>query len=152
MPTTPIVQAFIAFALATCGAALWKGGPAERVASFLILVNISLWMVAEGVIPDSFRYILQLTDDGITAIGLLVVTVRYGSPWLGVAMLLYGGQFALHAYYFVMELPSDNFHAMVNNLDFMGVILCLAFGTAMVVRRRIRARDAARAAGETRPA
>jgi hypothetical protein len=54
-------------------------------------------------------------------------------------MLLYALQFALHAFYSVTQRPRDLPHAVINNLDFFAVSLCLVIGTAVSSRRRRRA-------------
>ena len=36
------------------------------------------------------------------------------------------------------ERPKDNLHAIINNLNFAGVMWCLAIGTIVVWRRRMR--------------
>lgn len=139
MPTSPIVLALNAFALATCLFAILKGGAAERLATGLIVVNIVLWAMGEQFLSASLAGVALLADDALTAIGLLLITLRYGTPWLGGAMLLYAAQFSLHAYYFVLEKPpTDRFHIIVNNLDFLGILLCLAFGTFSAMGRRAR--------------
>jgi hypothetical protein len=53
-------------------------------------------------------------------------------------MLLYALQFALHAFYYVAERPRDSMHVILNNLDFFAVCVCLAAGTAVAWRRRLR--------------
>jgi hypothetical protein len=58
---------------------------------------------------------------------------------LGIAMLLQAIQFSLHAYYLVGGLPRDRTFAMVNNLDSIGVLLCILAGTLLTWRRRARA-------------
>ena len=54
-------------------------------------------------------------------------------------MLLYAAQFSLYAFYFVTERPNDNFHAIVNNLDFSGISWCLIIGTILSWRKRSQA-------------
>lgn len=143
MPTSLPAQALLAFAIATCALALWKGGTAERVAALLILVNTTIF-IAKPLLPASMVGVTFLMADAITAFGMLALTLRYGSLWLGGAMLLYAAQFALHAYYFVTERPAnDMFHATVNNLNFLGILLCLALGIATAVRRRAAAASSA---------
>jgi hypothetical protein len=137
MPTSPTVQLVSLIALGICLLAIWKGGSAERVGSGLIL-GIALGRLITGQFfsPD-MKPVLILIGDGLTAMGLLAVALRYGSLWLGGAMLLYAAQFTLHSYYFVTARPNDNFHAAVNNIDFFGIILCLAFGALVSWRRRM---------------
>jgi len=142
MPTSLPAQALLAFAIATCALALWKGGTAERVAALLILVNTTIF-IAKPLLPASLVGVTFLMADAMTAFGMLALTLRYGSLWLGGAMLLYAAQFALHAYYFVTERPADLFKATVNNLNFLGILLCLALGIATAVRRRAAAANSA---------
>jgi len=142
MPTSPTVQIVSLTALCMCLLALWKGGPAERMGSGLILGIVVLRMISGGFFSPDIKPILIMIGDGATALGLLAVALRYGSLWLGGAMLLYAAQFTLHSYYFVTTRPNDRFHAVVNNSDFFGIILCLAIGTAVSWRRRVVARRA----------
>ena len=135
MPTSIFVQALLTFAVIVCLFALWKGGRAERTAGVLILVNTALFL-AEGFLPPAFSGVAFLLADVIAAFGLLAVTLRYGNLWLGGAMLLYAVQFSLHAYYFVADKPTnDLFHARVNNLNFLGIVLCLGLGVIAHLRR-----------------
>ena len=145
MPTTLIVQIFSILAISVCGLAFWQGSRAERIGACIILADLVLWMLGSSFLPRDYEKLIVLLADAVTALGLLAVALRYASPWLGGAMLLYAIQFALHSYYLVMDRPDDNLHAMVNNLDFLGVVFCLAFGTvtAMLRRRRVRLRAAA---------
>ena len=140
MPASPIVQLMIAFGLLACLVSLWKGGPAERVGAGLVLASIAFSLFGAILMPKGLFLIGQMIGDAAVALGLLVLTLRYGSPWLGLAMLLYAAQFALHSFYFVTQRPNDAFHAIMNNVNFMGVILCVALGTATAILRRARQR------------
>ncbi|MEO8113541.1 MAG: hypothetical protein ABI655_04100, partial [Phenylobacterium sp.] len=117
---------------------LWTGGPAERWGAWLILASTLLYSATAPLHPAS-KVIVQLSLDGATALGLLVVALRYGSSWIGVVMLLYALQFTLHAYYFVANRPIDQFHIQANNTDFAAVILSLVIGTVVSWRARLRA-------------
>ena len=77
------------------------------------------------------------------AVGLLVIAVRYASFWLGGAMLLYAAQFSLHAFYMVMSRSVDLLHMRINNLNFLGISVCLAVGTIVGWRRRVVSRRSA---------
>ena len=126
--------------------ALWKGGSPERFGASVI---VGIWMLqrAVGAFIDPAIYpIIQLIGDGLTALGLLVIALAYGSLWIGGAMLLYAAQFTLHSYYFVTERPKDRFHAIVNNVDFTAIILCLVIGTLVAWRQRVVATRRAAAA------
>src|SRR5205085_12634313 len=105
--------------------ALIRGGPAERMAAGVILINIVLGSVAIALFPgfvESFR----LINDGLAAIALLILAVLYAAPFLGGAMFFYAAQFALHSYFLVLGLSTNTpLHANLNNLNFIGTILCL---------------------------
>jgi hypothetical protein len=123
----------LVFSLVVCLFAMLKGGSAERGGAIVILANMLIGVVIEATGPTQIE-ILSL--DGLTAAALLIMALRYASFWLGAVMLLYALQFALHAYYFVLERPRDFLHAVLNNLDFFAVSLCLAAGTVVAWRRR----------------
>jgi hypothetical protein len=142
MPTSPIVQALSILGLGICLLALWKGSWAERFCSALILGVALLRLATDYLLPETIQPILHLVGDGVTALGLLVITIYSASFWLGGAMLLYAAQFTLHSYYFVTDKPNDVFHATVNNANFIGIIFCLAIGTLLAWRRRVQAHRA----------
>ena len=50
----------------------------------------------------------------------------------------YAAQFSLHSFYFVTERPHDRFHSIANNLDFLGISICLAAGTGLAWLARTR--------------
>jgi hypothetical protein len=59
---------------------------------------------------------------------------------MGGVMLFYAAQFSLTAYYVVTDKPAkDYLYALVNNIDWNGVIWCLIIGTAIAWRQRRRA-------------
>lgn len=136
MPTSPIVQLLTLFVLSALTFAVWKGTLAERIAAIVVLLNITAGLAVQKFVPDfsgAFRFI----NDGLAATALLAVTVRYGAPWMGGVMLFYAAQFSLHSYYLVTgRSNSDYLHAVVNNVNFMGIIWCLIIGTAVAWRRR----------------
>jgi hypothetical protein len=146
MPTSPIIQALFAFSACAILFALWKGGPAERTAAIVVAANL-----AGGVLVTEFlnpyRSMLQFANDGATAFALLAITLRWAAPWMGAVMLLYGGQFALHAYYMASGRdPRDYLHALMNNLNFSAVLWCLVIGAALAWRRRVMERRTSSAA------
>ena len=136
MPTSLAVWIFSLTGLGVCLFALWKGGAAERIGAWCILANLLTSMVSATFLSPDLVPVGQLVIDAATAVGLLIVVLRYGSLWLGGAMLLYAAQFTLHSYYFVAARAPDYFHAVANNLDFLAVIICLGAGTVMAMRRR----------------
>jgi hypothetical protein len=117
--------------------ALWKGGVAERVTAVIVIVNVLIGEAGNWFAPGSDS-IIRLVNDGVTALILLGVTVRYGALWMGGVMLFFAAQFSLHSYYLVTERQHDYLHALINNIDFSGIIWCLIIGTAVVWRRRVR--------------
>ncbi len=140
MPTSPLVLGLIALTLGITLFALWKGGPPERIGAALILANALLSNIGDFLFPDAIPSVVWLIGDGLTAVGLLVVAVVYASFWLGGVMILYAALFTLHSFYFVTGRPVDLFHARANNLDFLGISICLAIGTIIAWRRRVVAR------------
>ena len=139
---SPPVLGLTLFALAVWVVAFWRGGPAERWGAAVVSVNQVLTLVMDDVLaPPShgpIALLVQLPLDGMAAGGLLLVLMRFGRPWLGVAMLLYAGQFALHSVYLVGDLKKDYLHVLLNNLNFLVIHLALAVGTAQQWRRGAR--------------
>ena len=136
MPHSPIVQLLTLAALLASGFALWKGGTPERWAGAVNALSMVAGFVIQSLLPhtqDPFRFANDLAPGAI----FLWLAVRYGSPWLGAVMLLYAAQFAMHAWFSVMQLPThSHLHAVLNNIDFTGVVVCLTAGTALAWRRK----------------
>lgn len=132
-----------AFCLAGVLFAVWKGSVAERIAAAVVVINMILGFASYRLAPDLVG-ILRFVNDGLAALVLLAVTVRYGALWMGGVMLFYAAQFSLHAYYFVTgRSDADFLHAVINNIDFSGVVWCLIIGSAVAWRRRVRVMRAA---------
>lgn len=132
---------FLVLMLAVCGFALWKGGPAERYGAALILTFAILWELAR-LLPSSYDAMMpvaQLVGDGLTAVGLLAIAVRYASLWLGGALLFQALQFSLHSFYLVTGREVDSLHNLINNVNLYAILACLAFGSIMSWRERIKA-------------
>ena len=147
---SPLVLGLTLFALAVWVFAFWRGGRAERWGAAVIMANQALTFLLSYVVGQSsgglIGSVAQLSLDGVTAAALLLVLMRFGRPWLGVAMLLYAAQFGLHSFYFVGELKKDYLHAVLNNLNFLAIHLSLAVGTAL---HGLRARRNTRAKART---
>jgi len=126
-----------------CLMALWKGGAGERAAAAVVIVNLLIGQ-AGGYLAPGLDDTIRVANDGLTALALLVVTVRCAAPWMGAVMLFFAAKFAMHAAYLVLERPSDYLHALINNLNFIGINLCLAIGTVVAWRgrRRVQATSA----------
>jgi hypothetical protein len=62
------------------------------------------------------------------------LAIRFTSKWLGAVMLLYGAQFGLNAYYFVMARGRDLTYNNINNAIFLFVCISLAAGVIGYMR------------------
>jgi hypothetical protein len=121
------------------GFAFWKGSSAERLAAVVVGVNLLIGICGQWLTPANAEMI-RLCNDGLAAVALLAITVRYGALWMGGVMLFFAVQFSLTAYYLVTDRPAkDHLYALVNNIDWNGVIWCLIIGTAVAWRQRSRA-------------
>lgn len=120
----------------TCfGAWRWGGRP-ERSGAALILAMFVGFSLA-GLIRDrELVRAVYLALDGMLALGLLLLALRHATRWLGVAVLLQGVQFSLHAYYLVAARRYDNLYILVNNLVTLGVLICVLTGVFLAWRRR----------------
>jgi hypothetical protein len=126
------------FALLCCLFALWKGGPAERAAALAVMANVVVGQAGHLLAPGLTDQV-RLVNDGLTALVLLGVTVRYGAPWMGGVMLFFAVQFAMHSYYMVTARPTrDYLYALINNIDYLGIVWCLIIGTVVAWRARVR--------------
>jgi hypothetical protein len=145
MHVSHIATVLISLVVAGCLFAFWRGGPSERQAAGVILANLVILRGLAIALSGTAYGIAELVVDALTALALLVIVLRHGSLWLGAVMLLYAVQFSSHAFYFVTARPPDNLHAIINNVDFIGVVDCLVIGTAIAWWRRARATRAAAA-------
>jgi superoxide dismutase len=138
MPDLSLRLLINAFAILGALFALWKGSAAERIAAVIVIANAVLGEGSHWLLPNN-EDVIRLLNDGLTALALLVVTVRYAALWMGGVMLFFAAQFSLHAYYLVMERPSSDYlHALINNIDFSGITWCLVIGTIVAWRARLR--------------
>ena len=130
-----LINAFLVFGALF---ALWKGGSAERMAAAIVIANAALSELGHQLGAD-LEGLIQLLNDGVSALALLAVTIRYAAPWMGGVMLFFAAQFSLHSFYLVTDRPHDYWHALINNLDWSGITWCLIFGSVMAWRGRSRA-------------
>ncbi|UTP40042.1 hypothetical protein M9M90_02390 [Phenylobacterium sp. LH3H17] len=139
---------FLVLMLSACGFALWKGGPAERLGAALILGFALLWEFGRLLPPSfsSFMPIAQLIGDGLTAVGLLAIAVRYASLWLGGALMFQAAQFSLHSFYLVTDREVDSLHRLINNINLYAILICLTAGAIVSWRARVKAASKAAAA------
>lgn len=136
MPVGLIIDVFAAFGALF---AFWKGGQAERSTALVVVVNIAIGQSAMWLAPQ-LDSVIRLINDGLTAMVLLAITLRYAAPWMGGVMLFFAAQFSMHSYYLVMNRPNDYLHALINNIDFSGIIGCMVIGTFVAWRKRERLR------------
>lgn len=108
--------------------AVWKGGWPERVGAGFNLVGALCFELVQRWLTDDAFATAMLVGDGVLALGFLALTLRFAKVWLGIAMLLQAIQFALHAYYYVVERKLDTLFAVVNNLVSWGLIGCILGG------------------------
>lgn len=126
--------------LLVCGLAWVRGGPAERWGSVIVLAGSVVYLLILLFLPPSSQSVVNLLCEGIYGFSFLMLAMRYASPWLGGAMLLQAIQFSLHAYYLVGERPHDYTYGLVNNLNSIGVLICILLGIAANWRRQASAR------------
>jgi hypothetical protein len=118
--------------------ALWKGGVAERSAAVVVIVNVIIGEVGKRLAVDNDA-VIRLINDGLAALVLLAVTIRFGALWMGGVMLFFAAQFSLHSFYLVTDRASSDYaHAMINNIDWSAINACLIIGTAVAWRARVR--------------
>lgn len=128
----------VLFTVGAVSFALWKGGPAERIAAAVVFANMLIGLLVGMFLPQ-LSGTTRFMNDGLAAVILLAITIRYGAPWMGGVMLFYALQFSLHSYYLVTgRSDTDYLHALINNINFAGVIWCLIIGVAVTWRRRVR--------------
>ncbi|THD77404.1 MAG: hypothetical protein E7812_15860 [Phenylobacterium sp.] len=135
----PILIAILAAAflgLLNCLLALVKGDAAERLGAGVIIANLAVAFARQMIFHGGALQVAALCNDGLTALVLLALTLRYASLWLGVVMLLYALLFGLNAYYFVLERHGDLLYMVVSDVDFFGVNLALFVGTVTAWTRR----------------
>lgn len=138
---SPLIAAWMGWAVLVIVLVLacWKGGRAERLGVAIFLTGAIYAMAVYNFAPRGLMPTLLLLGEGAMGAGFLFLALRYMNAWLGVAMLLQAIQFSLHAYYLVGGLPRDRTFAMVNNLDSIGVLICILAGTLLTWRKRARA-------------
>ncbi len=143
---SPLLVAFTLFALVVWVLAFWRGGAAERWGAAVFASNQALLLFFIFVVEQGAReqatLIVQLTLDGAAAVALLLILLRFGLPWLGIAMFLFAAQFTLQSVYLVGDIKKNYWHVLVNNLNFIAIHLTLVAGTAQHWMRVRRARAA----------
>lgn len=123
--------------IAIVALAWWRGGAAERLAASLLITATILAKLISMLLPEAAQALSFLALDGALALGFLILSLRFVKSWLGIAMVLQGVQFSLHAYFLVADQPHNIVYAMVNNVVTGGVLLCLLIGTVQHWRRQL---------------
>ena len=143
---SPLLVSLTLFALVVWVIAFWRGGAAERWGAAVCAANQIAFLLYVYVIQGGSRQmtglLVQLSLDGGAAVALLLVLLRFGRPWLGVAMLLYAAQFTLQSVYIVADITKNYWHVLLNNLNFIAIHLAVAVGTAQHWWRVRRAKSA----------
>lgn len=122
--------------IAVVALAWWRGGAAERFAASLLITSTIVAKLIYMGLSESSQTLPLLAVDGGLALGFLILSLRFVKSWLGIAMVLEGVQFSLHAYFLVADQPHDMIYAAVNNVVTGGVLICLLVGTIQHWRRR----------------
>jgi hypothetical protein len=122
-----------------CGLAWAKGSAAERWGSVIVLVGSIAAGLIQTLLPGRPETFALLLLEGLYSLAFLMLALRYASPWLGGAMLLQALQFGLHAYYIVGERSHDRTYGLINNLNSIGVLVCILFGIFASWRKRAHA-------------
>jgi len=141
-----IVLLELLFELFCCVFAILKGGPAERAGALLIVAS---YITAETIIvvtsPHLPVFALFVCDFAL-AVGLLVVSIRYGSIWLGFAMLLQSANLCSQALSFTGDGLGQIAEATLNNV--LSVLMGASIGTGALLAWRGRRRRSAKARAE----
>ena len=128
----------------TCLFAFAKGGFVEKAAAVLVSINwvlsLGLSVVLAGLFSRQIEELTFLGVDALTAIGLLILALRFANIWLGVAMLVQSGALALHGA--VMGDWGLGFrnYMIFNNLLSLGLLALLICATAAAWLGRSRRR------------
>ncbi|MBO9708183.1 MAG: hypothetical protein J7521_08225 [Caulobacter sp.] len=129
----------MAATLLVCGLAFVRGSAAERWGAVIVIGGSIVSLLIQLLLPKSVQGVVSLLCEGVYGFCFLMLALRYASPWLGGAMLLQAIQFSLHAYYIVGEKAHDQTYRIVNNLNSVGVLICILFGIVATWRKRAQA-------------
>lgn len=125
--------------LAVCVFAYVKGERAERWGALVVLSGSIYALMINMLTPKGIQPALLLLGEGAMGVAYLMMAMRYPAAWLGVVVLLQAIQCSLHAYYFVGQRPRDLTYAVVNNVDTLGILICLTVGAVLAWRRSAKA-------------
>lgn len=131
--TSAILIAAWAISVGTCVFALVWGDRGERAGAAAIAAGLVSGF-ALGAVPSAQRPVAELVGDGLIAFVFLFLALKFASRWLGIVLLLYAAQFALHAFYFVLSRPHDELYFVANDVLFFTVTLSLLVGAIGAAR------------------
>jgi hypothetical protein len=146
------------FIAGACGFAAFKGGPAERIGAAAFFLSNLTYLAFQLIAGEAAPIVQSLFMDFAVAFTFLLLAIRYNSLWLGVAMMVMGAQFSLHAAH-LMDL-GDPFLGRLNlyafSLNMVDLAICgILVAAAMATVRKRRAARAVPAPAarpvETRP-
>jgi hypothetical protein len=129
------------FAAAVSLYAWVKGGRAARAAGVINALAWPVGTVTKMIIePVALQLAIACTQDALVAVGLLYLSFRYNSLWLGVGVIAQGLQLALDYVYVSQraefaQLNRFMLGAVLNGLTY--VILISILGAAVAERRRL---------------
>ena len=132
-----------ALLVAVCIFAWFKGAPAERYGSLLILVLNIVADIALALAFPRFPGLILASLDFILAAGLLILAIRFSSVWLGVAMLLQSISLCSHAFLFDGFGLGPNQRVELNNIISGLMLACIVVASAISWRTKSRAPDKA---------
>jgi hypothetical protein len=142
-----------------CAFAIWKGGLAERAGALLIATTWIVTLVASAVTQSYMPATAFLASDGIMAVGLLILAIRYSSLWMGVAMLVQATVLSFHAAYFAADQAEISkkvlhFYVMGKNLGSIGLLVIILAATfaSIFKRNRLQTRETTRQSVSLTPA
>jgi hypothetical protein len=131
---------------AVCLFAFFKGGFVERAAAAVVSLSWALTLALSFVLSGLFsRQVEEFTFlgvDALTAIALLALALRFAKLWLGGAMLMQSAELALHGAVMAEWGLSFRDYMIWNNLLTTGLLLIIAYATAVFWCRRSRRRSA----------
>jgi hypothetical protein len=125
-----------------CLFALLKGAAAERMGSLIVIICYMATEVAVILTLPNFPVHIAFISDFILAFGLLIVAFRYGSIWLGFAMLLQSANLCSQALAFTGEGLTPGSEVVLNNALSLLMGASIAMGAFLSWQKRRRKPEA----------
>ena len=141
-----VSEILLALTVASCGLAFWKGGAPERFGAALIALDWLVIYVAQAVYDPDRQLTLKtvaapaLAADLLMCFGFLWLVLRYGSLWLGSALLIQGAQLAVYGSYLAGEGTKTYLHTVLINVCSFLLLDALLIGVGVAWWRRVRDR------------